>query len=176
MMWLPDRTNCSNWHLKVVDPTISGTTASVRLIPSNLSVNWPSSMPAKRLAMASLPSGKTLTVKAPFSFTKSPMREFAFKHTKTVGGSAETEQKAETVAPCRPAAPSVVTTVTLWATARMAWMKSWRVTSFPFNRLNVPRSLAEYVNSMILKNELFRLFNSKNSNCRSCNSTNCAPS
>jgi hypothetical protein len=78
--------------------------------------------------MCSAPSGSTDTLKTPFSRTSSAILDVMFRHTKTVGGSAETEQNADTVAPCRPAAPSVVTTQTLLATQRMAAIKSSRST------------------------------------------------
>ena len=52
------------------------------------------------------------------------IRVSAFRHTRTEGGSAESEVNALTVAPALPSGPSVVTTVTVEATWRMASMKA----------------------------------------------------
>jgi hypothetical protein len=43
----------------------------------------------------------------------------------TIGGSADTEEKALMVRPNRPPDPSVVTTLTPVAAPRIALMKSW---------------------------------------------------
>ena len=50
----------------------------------------------------------------------------AFKQINTEGGSADTEEKALTVAPRRPLGPSVVTTVTQLAAQRIALMNASR--------------------------------------------------
>ena len=67
--------------------------------------------------------------KAPFASTAVAMRLAERRQTSTCGGSADTEEKALTVAPCRPAVPLVVTTATLLATYRMPLMNSSRETA-----------------------------------------------
>ena len=64
--------------------------------------------------------------KAPFASTADAMRLADRRQTRSCGGSAETEEKALTVAPCRPAVPLVVTTATLLATCRIPDMNSSR--------------------------------------------------
>ncbi|GAB4289613.1 MAG: hypothetical protein Kow0058_08950 [Roseovarius sp.] len=54
------------------------------------------------------------------------MRLSSRRQTSTDGGSADSEVKALTVAPAMPAGPSVVTTVTVAATWRIAAMKASR--------------------------------------------------
>lgn len=71
-------------------------------------------------------SGKSTIAKAITGMVPT-VRLLARRQIRTVGGSAETEAKALTVAPWRPAAPSVVTTVTEQATCRIALMKAPRV-------------------------------------------------
>ncbi len=55
----------------------------------------------------------------PLTATASAIRLPDRKHTRIIGGSAETDEKALTVAPWQPAEPSVVTTATELATRRM---------------------------------------------------------
>ncbi len=97
-------------------------------MPSNRSATAVSCRPANRSAISLRAGGSTLTQKTPLAATIRAMRLSAFRQTSAEGGSADTEQKALTVAPWRPAGPSVVTTVTLLATARIAAMKSARGT------------------------------------------------
>ena len=63
------------------------------------------------------------------ALTAAAMRLAERRQTSSCGGSAETDEKALTVAPCRPAGPVVVTTATLLATWRMPLMNSSRVTA-----------------------------------------------
>jgi hypothetical protein len=67
-----------------------------------------------------------LTLNKRFSATASAIPLDPFRHTKIVGGSADTEQNADTVAPRRPALPFVVTTVTLAPTPRIAEINAVR--------------------------------------------------
>ena len=74
---------------------------------------------AKARAIPTASSDSTLTQKPRFSATLRAIRLSERRQTRTEGGSAVSEVKALTVAPARPAGPSVVTTVTVAATCRM---------------------------------------------------------
>jgi hypothetical protein len=84
--------------------------------------------PANRSAILDAESFKTLTQNMLFRVTACDIRDSMRKQTSTEGGSADTEQNAVTVAPWRPAGPSVVTTATLFATERIARTKFLRST------------------------------------------------
>jgi hypothetical protein len=101
------------------------------------SAGWPpgvsaESMPAKRSPMLVVASGEALSYggvpivpersgrRAGCSLPFWPRGCLTRRHTSTEGGSADTDAKALTVAPCRPACPLVVTTDTLHATLRIA--------------------------------------------------------
>ena len=62
----------------------------------------------------------TLTAKHPFVASAPDTGLLRLIHTSTIGGSADTDEKALTVTPKRPAVPSVVTMFTPVTVPRMA--------------------------------------------------------
>jgi len=105
----------------------------------NRSGSSASNRPANRPARALAPSGRTFTQKTRLRPTAKPIRLSDLRHTKTDGGSAESEEKALTVAPVGPSSPRVVTTVTDCATWRIASINKLRSTMiFPVSVTNIP--------------------------------------
>ncbi|VVT29107.1 hypothetical protein RV134_350287 [Roseovarius sp. EC-HK134] len=129
MAWLPWVIRSVSRQEKAVARGSTGPSGrGVIVSPSKRAAGFSGEEPAKARATSTASSGSTLTQKAPFSITARAMRLSVRRQMSTEGGSAESEEKALTVAPARPETPSVVTTVTVAATCRMAAKKASRST------------------------------------------------